>query len=342
MSIKLALQKLAEKEDLQDDIARIAATEIMTGEATDAQIAGFLMGLKLKGEKLHEIMSIQEAMLEKAIIINPQVDLCIDTCGTGGDGQKTFNISTAVAFVVAASGIPVAKHGNRAVSSTCGSADVLEELGAKIDVSPDISKRLIEEIGFAFLFAPLYHPGMKYAAGPRRELGVRTIFNFIGPILNPALAQIRCVGVPSPGYLDLISSVLEIMGVKRALVYSSEEGVDEISLGAVNDVVEVSPEGIRKYKLAASDLGLKEVPIDKVRVNSVKESASVMVSALSGEEGPYYDYLLANSALALYAAGEARNVRDGVEMAKRVIEKGDAIRKLKEYVEESGGKLELS
>ncbi len=342
MSIKMALQKLAEKKDLESEVAKAAATEIMTGEATDAQIAGFLMGLKLKGEKLNEIMSIQEAMLEKAVIINPQVNVCIDTCGTGGDGQRTFNISTAVAFVVAASGIPVAKHGNRAVSSACGSADVLEALGAKIDVSPDVSKKLIEEIGFAFLFAPIYHPGMKYAAGPRRELGIRTIFNFIGPILNPALAQIRCVGVPSPKYLDLISSVLKSMGVKRALVYCSKEGVDEISLGAVNEVVEVLPEKTRNYTLTASSFGLSEVPIDKIRVENVKEGVQAMLSALSGEEGPYYHYVLANSALALYAASKVGDVKSGVELAKQVVKNGLALQKLKEYVEKSGGKFEFS
>lgn len=342
MTIKLALQKLAEKEDLEDGIARTAASQIMTGEATEAQIAAFLMGLKIKGEKLNEVVSIQEAMMEKAIIIEPRVDICIDTCGTGGDGQKTFNISTAVAFVVAASGIPVAKHGNRAVSSASGSADVLEELGAKIDVSPEVSKGLIEEIGFAFLFAPLYHPGMKHAAKPRKELGVRTIFNFMGPISNPALAPVRCVGVPSPDYLNLISSVFKNMGVKKALVYCSEEGVDEISLGAVNQVVEVSPEETKRYTLKASDFGMKEIPIDKVRVSGVKESAKMLISALSGERGPAYDYVVANSALALYAASAVGSIRAGVDKARKTIDDGLALKKLKEYVEKTGGKFELS
>lgn len=342
MSIQLAIKNIADGLDIRAEIAKGAIYEIMEGKATDVQIAAFLMGLKLKGETATEVVAMAEAMMEKAVTIRPNVEICLDTCGTGGDGQGTFNISTTVAFVCAACGVPVAKHGNRSVSSTSGSADVLEALGAKIDIEPEHSKQLLEKIGFAFLFAPLYHPGMRYAAKVRKELGVRTIFNFLGPILNPAFAQLRCVGVSSKGHLEIIAKTLQKLGVKRAVVYHSEDGLDEISLNAPTTILDVFNDKIDLYEVEHSDFGLEKRSVEEIIVSSPQESANLLVSVLKGENTAALDYVLASSATALYVAGVESNFKDGVEKARSAIIKGAAIERLREYIELTGGEVGFS
>jgi len=340
MTVKAAIKSISELRDLDESLARQAIAEIMSGEATDAQIAGFLMGLKLKGEKPHEIAAMAQAMMDHAVTIAAPGP-CIDTCGTGGDGQSTFNISTAVAFVCAGAGVHVAKHGNRSVSSTSGSADVLEALGARIDVDPLLSQRILSEIGIAFLFAPIYHPGMRHAASARRELGVRTVFNILGPLLNPARAPYRCVGVATREHLELVAGTFERLGVERALVYHSEDGLDEISLEKETAVIELRHGTKSSYTLTAADFGMKAVPVERIRAHDPAESARLLYDALSGVRGPAFDYVVANAAAALYLAGVVGSYRGGAERARAAIDSGAALEKLQNFIEMTGGSCEF-
>lgn len=341
-TIQEALYNLAKRKNLTPDIIKRSMAEIMEGKASQAQIAGFLVGLHIKGETDEEMSAIARSMLERAKSVKVNMPLLLDTCGTGGDASHTFNISTAVAFVCAACGIPVAKHGNRSVSSISGSADVLEALGAKIDLSPSDSARLLNETGITFMFAPLYHPGMKHAAAARKELGIRTVFNLIGPIVNPAHANHRCLGVSSKKYLKRIAKVLSELGVERALVYHSEDGLDEVSLESPVDVVDVSKEGIKEYKLEVKDFGLKRTSVSRIRVKSVDESAKMMIEVFEGKNIPARNYVLANSSIALYSANATGSFRAGVEKAKQAIDSGKVLNKLAEFVESTGGKFEFS
>jgi anthranilate phosphoribosyltransferase len=342
LATQAAIRKITQRENLEPELVRKAALEIMEGRASSVLISGFLVGLHTKGETAEEIGAIAEAMMEKATLLDLQAGNLLDTCGTGGDHSGTFNISTAAAFVCAAAGIPVAKHGNRSQSSVSGSADVLEALGAKIDLTPDEALKVFEKIGITFIFAPLYHPALKHAAPVRKELGVRTIFNFIGPLVNPARASIRILGVAAEEYLERIASVLKMMGVKRALVYHSTNGLDEIALDAEVEVIEIRDNEIREYTLNHKDFGLQKVDHLLVKVDSPQESARAILAAFRGEKGPFYDYVVASAAAGIYIFGEMATLRGAVEKAKHTLDSGKAFEILEKFVEATGGKLVVS
>lgn len=342
LATQAAIKRLIQREDLDYALASRVALEIMEGRISSVLIGSFLVGLHIKGETAEEIGAIAEVMMEKANLVELKTEELLDTCGTGGDHSQTFNISTAAAFVCAAAGVPVAKHGNRSQSSVSGSADVLEALGARIDLNPEEAVRVFEKTGITFLFAPLYHPALKHAAPARKELGVRTVFNFIGPIVNPAGANVRILGVASGDYLLKIAQVLKKMGVKRALVYSSTNGLDEIALDADVEVAEISGNEIKNYLLSYKDLGLKKVDHELIKVSSAQESAKAIVSAFKGEKGPFYEYIAASAAAGLYASGRAATLRGAVEKAKHILDSGKAFEKLEKFVETTGGKLVFS
>lgn len=342
LAIQESIRRLTGKENLDYSTARNATMEIMEGKASPVLIGSFLVGLHVKGETTEEIKAIAEAMMEKAVQLDLGEERILDTCGTGGDSSKTFNISTATAFVCAACGVPVAKHGNRSVSSVSGSADVLETLGAKVSLTPDEARRVFEKVGITFLFAPLYHPGMKHAAPVRSELGVRTVFNFIGPLVNPATAKFRLLGVSSKAYVKKLAYVLKDFSIQRAIVFHAEDGLDEISLEADNFIIEISERKIREYTINHADIGLKKTPVSDVKVSSPKESAEAIIKVFQGEKTPHREYVIANSALALYAASFSKTLRGAVEAAKNAIDSGKALRKLEEFVYATGGRLVVS
>lgn len=341
-AVQNAVKKLAQKENLDYQLARKAALEIMEGKASQVLISAFLVGLSAKGETSEEIAAISETMLEKAI----KVELCqeglLDTCGTGGDGSQTFNISTAAAFVCASLGVPVAKHGNRSQSSVSGSADVIEALGGRADLAPEEARRVFEETGITFIFAPIYHPAMKHAAPVRKELGIRTVFNFVGPIVNPALAQFRLLGVSSKEHVKKVADALLKVGVKRAFVYHSENGLDEIALDSDVYVVEIDGGSIREFTLNHKDFGIEKTDHRDVVVNTPEESARAILSVLKNEKSPFYNYVVANAAAGLYVAGASKSIIGAVEMAKKAISSGKAFETLKRFVEATGGKLAVS
>jgi anthranilate phosphoribosyltransferase len=342
LAIQDSIKRLTAKEDLDYLTARNAAMEIMEGKASPVLIGSFLVGLHVKGETTEEIKAIAEAMMEKAVQMDLGEKSLLDTCGTGGDSSRTLNISTAAAFVCAACGVPVAKHGNRSVSSVSGSADVLEALGAKVDLTPDEARRVFEKAGITFLFAPIYHPGMKHAAPVRRELGARTVFNFIGPMVNPASARFRLLGVSSRAYVKKLAEVLKGFPISRAIVFHAEDGLDEFSLNADNFVIEISEGRIREYTINHADMGLKKTPVSDVKVSSPEESAEAILRVFRGEKIPHREYVVANSAAALYAASFSRTLRGAVEAAKDAIDSGKALRKLEEFVSATGGRLVVS
>lgn len=331
--IKGLLEKIVQKQNLTEEEAEIAMGEIMGGEATPAQIASFLTGLRMKGETVEEITGCAKGMRKKALKINPRVNSLIDTCGTGGDGAGTFNISTAVAIVGASAGLGVAKHGNRAVSSRCGSADVLEALGIKVDLAPQEVETSIEKVGIGFLFAPNFHQAMKYAAVPRRELGLRTIFNILGPLTNPASPQGQVLGVYNPDLTELMAKALGNLGAKRAYVVHGYPGLDEISLVGETKISELKDDIVRTFYLNPEDLGLSKVNMEDLRGGEALENAQLIVNLLQGNKGPARDIVLLNSAAALVVGGKAESLEDGIKIAADTIDAGSAYDKLQEWRE---------
>ncbi|MEW6183675.1 MAG: anthranilate phosphoribosyltransferase [Bacillota bacterium] len=329
---KETLARVVAKEDLPSEQAQAAMGMIMSGEVTPAQIGGFLIALRVKGETADEVAGFARAMREKAVGYVSRHPQLVDTCGTGGDGTHTFNISTTAAFVVAACGVPVAKHGNRSVSSSAGSADVLEALGAKIDVHPDVAGRCLDEIGFGFFFAPVCHPAMKYAAGPRRELGLRTVFNILGPLCNPAGARIQVLGVYTPELLGLVADVLSLLDVERAFVVHGAGGLDEVSpIGRVV-YAEVSNGSVQHGEFDPAVYGVPRCLIQDLRGGTVDENAVITRKVLQGDTGPKTDTVALNAALALVAAGRAGSIAEGMGMARGVIKSGAAFEKMEEYI----------
>jgi anthranilate phosphoribosyltransferase len=305
--------------------------EIMSGEATPAQLGAFLVALRLKGETAEEIAGMARVMREKALRVSVDGPL-LDTCGTGGDARGTFNVSTAAAFVAAGAGARVAKHGNRAMTSACGSADVLEALGAKIELSPEGVAACIERAGFGFMFAPAFHPAMKFAAGPRREIGIRTVFNILGPLTNPAGAQSQVLGVAEPALAEKLAMVLARLGTKHALVVHGEDGLDEVSAGAPTNVCEVKDGTVSTSVLRPSDLGLPAYAPDAVRGGSAEENADALRRVLAGEAGPLRDFTLLNAAAGLVAADLATDFQQGLLLAAQSIDSGAARDKLEAFV----------
>jgi anthranilate phosphoribosyltransferase len=313
-----------ERRDLSSGEMREAMAAIMEGRGTDAQIAAFLIGLRMKGETIDEIVGAAEAMREKARHLQTSRERVLDTCGTGGDGAGTFNISTVTALVASGAGAVVAKHGNYSVSSRCGSADLLEALGVDIRLSPPDVERCLDEGGIAFLFAPLLHGAMKFAIGPRREIAVRTIFNILGPLTNPAGAKRQVVGVYDRALTRPIAEVLARLGAERAWVVHSEEGVDEITLGGRSFVAEVADGRVEERVVTAEDFGLSPVPLEEIRGGSPEKNAEIALSILEGREGGARSTVLANAAAAVTVAGIAGSLREGTALAAEAIDSGAA------------------
>jgi anthranilate phosphoribosyltransferase len=323
-----------QRRDLSEEEAAGAMTDIMTGEATPAQIGAYMAALRLKGETVDEITGMARIMRAHALRVKHAGPL-IDTCGTGGDGAGTFNVSTAAAFIAAAGGISVAKHGNRAASSACGSADVLEALGAKIELSPEQVALCIAGTGFGFMFAPAFHPAMKYAGGPRRELGVRTVFNILGPLTNPAGTQGQVLGVPSDDLVEKMAAALSRLGTSHALVVHSEDGLDEYSISAPTLVCEVSGPEINRYQIAPEDVGLERSPRAAILGSDPAHNARIMRTILQGTEGPMLDYTLINAGAALVVGEKADNLSDGVKKAREIAVSGAALTVLDRFVAET-------
>jgi anthranilate phosphoribosyltransferase len=319
------LRKLALRESLSREEMIAAVGEVMEGRATPAQIGAFLMALRMKGETVEELTGAAEAMRARVTPVRaPAGRPLVDTCGTGGDASGSFNISTAAALVAAASGACVPKHGNRAVSSRAGSADVLEALGVPIDIPADAAERCLERHSFAFLFAPRYHPAMKHAAGPRRELGTRTMFNLLGPLCNPASVTTQVIGVFDRAWLEPLCEVLSNLGTKRALVVHGRDGSDEISIVADTDVCELREGRLRLYTVGPETAGLPRASRGDVAGGDAAENAGILRRILGAHTGPPRDVTLLNAAAALYVAGIAGDLRDGVALAARSIDEGAA------------------
>jgi len=336
VKLKEAIDKVVNHYHLAEAEAEETMFMIMEGEATPAQIAALVTALRLKGETVEEITGFARAMRAKAKRIAPRRPQLVDTCGTGGDQRFTFNISTTAAFVVAGAGLPVAKHGNRSVSSRCGSADVLEALGAKVAISPDQVELCVEELGIGFLFAPVFHEAMKHAVGPRQEIGIRTIFNLLGPLTNPAGARAQVLGVYDPHLTGVMARVLRSLGVERALVVHGQDGLDEITNTGRTRVSELVNGGIRTYYIEPADLGLTRGKLDDITGGSVVENARIMRGVLRGDPGPCRDVVLMNAAAALLIGGKAETLRDGMHQAAAAIDSGAALAKLEELIAFTG------
>lgn len=329
--IKETLAQAVEGRNLKHADMKATMQEIMGGEATPAQVAGLLVALRMKGETVDELTAAAEVMRQVATHVDLPVELrdeLVDTCGTGGDGKRLFNVSTAVAFVVAAAGGRVAKHGNRSVSSRCGSADLLEAAGVKIDLGPEGVRRCIEEVGVGFMFAPTYHAAMKHAIGPRREMGVRTLFNLIGPLTNPAGAPNQLMGVYASNWLEPLAEVLNRLGTQHAILVHSDDGLDEISVAAATQVTELKEGLQRSYTVSPNGLGLAHDSLEPLQVNDVQESLKLVREALSGTEGPARDIVVLNAAAALLACNRAEDLEAGVKLAVEAVEQGGALDKL--------------
>lgn len=328
MDIKDAIRKVADRGALSEAEAHAAMGQVMDGQATPAQIAALITALRMKGETVDEIAGFARAMRERAQRITPSADALIDVVGTGGDRLSTFNISTTAAFVVAAAGGYVAKHGNRAVSRLSGAADVLEALGVQIQIPPDMVRRAIEDIGIGFMFAPIYHAAMKHAVGPRKEIGIRTVFNILGPLTNPANASYLVVGAYSAGLTELMARVLGEMGARRAFVVHGLDGVDEVSTVGPTQVSELRNGTVRTYTITPDDLGLPQAQPEDISGGTPDENAAITTAVLRGERGPRQDIVLANAAAALLAVEAADDWQDGVALARRAIASGAAYEKL--------------
>ena len=327
-----AIHKAISGEDLTFDMARAAMEEIMDGKATQAQIASFLTALRMKGESIDEITACATVMRDKAVRIKPHGEV-IDIVGTGGDMTGTFNISTTTAFVVAAGGVPVAKHGNRSISSKSGAADVLEKLGINIQISSEQSEKILEEIGLCFLFAQLYHSSMKHAAPVRKEMGVRTIFNILGPLSNPAGASMQLMGVFDEKLTESLAQVLMNLGVTRGMVIHGCDGMDEATLTTKTKVIEIIDGGLKSYYIQPEDFGLQRCSKEELQGGDPEENAAITKNILNGtEQGAKRDVVILNSALAFYAAGKGNSIKECVSMARTVIDSGMAQKKLEQFV----------
>ena len=318
------LQKLAAREDLTTAEAAAAMREIMAGRSSPALIAGFLVALAMKGERPEEIVGLAGAMRDEAVAFDTGGADVFDTCGTGGDRAGTFNISSAAALVLAACGVPVAKHGNRSVSSRCGSADVLEALGVAVTAPPAVAERCLAAAGIAFLFAPTFHPSMRHAGPTRRELGLRTAFNLLGPLTNPARPRRQLVGVPRPELTELLARSLQLLGSERAWVVHGADGLDEISLTGHTKVSECRNGTVQTFYVHPADFGLKKVPVSAVAGGDAQENAVMVREVLDGVEGPLRDVVVLNAGAALFVAGRAASVRQGIADASAAIDSGRA------------------
>lgn len=330
-----AINKVVERVDLEEEEMAEVIEQIMDGEATPSQIASFLTALRMKGEAVSEITGAAKVMLDKANRISVTHDLAVDLCGTGGDHHGTFNVSTAASFVVAGAGVPVAKHGNRSVSSPVGSADVLEALGANIDYSIEHAQKCLEEVGIVFLFAPLYHPAMKHVAVPRKEMGIRTIFNILGPISNPAGVKHQVIGVYSESLLDPVIKVLRNLGHSNAMVIHGSDAMDEFTVTGKTVVAELRDGMVKKYQLDPSELGLKKRKLEELKGGQTsEENAEIILSVFKGEEKEAKrDIVLLNAAAAIYVTQNEADFNDALEKAIESLDSGNALSKLNQFIE---------
>lgn len=328
-----AIARLVEGRHLSESEMESVMNSVMSGSCTPAQIAALLTALRIKGETVEEIAAAARVMKEKAtkVPVSSVEDLSklVDTCGTGGDGTGTFNVSTAAAFIAAGAGVRVAKHGNRSVSSRCGSADVMEALGIRIDIGPEDVGRCVDEVGIGFLFAPRLHSAMKHAIGPRREIGIRTIFNILGPLTNPAGAKAQVMGVFREELTETMAKVLAKLGCTRALVVHGSDGTDEITITGPTKVSELSDGRLKTYMVSPEDFGLKRRPVEEIMGGDAVKNARIVASVLSGEEGACTDMAMLNAAAAILVAGAARDMKEGLEMARYSVESGRAAKKLR-------------
>jgi len=333
--ISEALQRLSAGRDLEESEARAVLLEIMGGRAGEAQTAAFLSALRVKGETAEEIVGMARAMSELAEKVEVDADVILDTCGTGGDGAQTFNISTAAALVAAGAGVTVAKHGNRSATSRCGSADVLEALGVQIDIAPEQVSRCIAEAGIGFMFAPRHHLAMKHVAPVRREMGMTTTFNLIGPLTNPAGARHQLIGVADARYVGRIAEAVRLMGSERNLIVHSEDGLDEISTTCPTAVVEVfAGQGFDvRYEVAPEEFGMRRAGLGELRGGDAAENAGILRGVLDGAEGPRLDIVLLNAGAALFIAEATRSIAEGVDAARKAVASGAARAKLDALVD---------
>ncbi len=330
--IQDAIQLLVDGASLSAGQASAVMEQIMTGEATPAQVGSFLTALRVKGETVEEISGMARVMREKSLHVSVDGPV-VDTCGTGGDGSGSFNISTTAAFVAAGAGVAVAKHGNRAMSGSTGSADVLEALGVKIALSPESVARCLNEAGFGFMFAQGYHPSMRFVAGPRREISIRTVFNILGPLTNPAGADRQVIGIADPSMADRMARVLGQLGSRKALVVHGSDGMDEITITGPSTVWLLENGEVTQFEVNPGDLGVPTSSADSIRATSAEHSAQIARSVLTGESGPARDVVLLNAAAALFAAGKAASLDIGMQLAARSIDSGAAQAKLNAVAE---------
>jgi anthranilate phosphoribosyltransferase len=334
--IKEAIARIVvEGSDLTMLEAEAVMAEIMQGEATPAQLGAFITALRMKGETAAEITGCARIMRENAIQVRPQRTDLVDTCGTGGDGSGTFNISTTVAFVASGAGLGVAKHGNRSVSSRCGSADLMQALGVRIDLSPGQVAHCIDEVGIGFLFAPAFHPAMKHAAAVRGEIGLRTIFNLLGPLANPAQVSRQLLGVYNVELTTILSEVLHAMGSEHAFVVHGADGLDELSTTGINRVSELHQGQVRTYDLDPRALGLPRSRLSELAGGTVDDNVRITTAVLRGQKGPWRDIVLLNAGVVLVAGGKARDLREGLTLAAQSIDSGRAFEKIGKLAEMS-------
>jgi anthranilate phosphoribosyltransferase len=345
--IKEMIQKVVKGQDLSEDEMIHVMNEIMEGRATDAQIGAFITALRMKGETIAEITGAAKVMRAKATPIrvqdhavsidrdeiNVDQETVVDTCGTGGDGTNTFNVSTTTAFVVAGGGLKVAKHGNRSVSSQCGSADVLGALGVNLDVAPEVVEACIRTIGIGFLYAPKLHGAMKYAIGPRREVGIRSVFNVLGPLTNPAGANVQVLGVYDPGLTSVLAEVLRRLGSTSAMVVFGEGSFDEISIVGPTRVSELRDGAVKDYRIEPEDFGMARADVSNIKGGDAPKNAAIVREVLGGQPGPKRDMVLLNAGAAFYVAGRATSMDEGIKIAADSIDSGKAAQKLEQLIE---------
>jgi anthranilate phosphoribosyltransferase len=336
LSLPQALTAITAGRDLTRDEAFGIMTTIMQGEATPAQIGAIVIALRMKGETVDEITGFAEAMRSFSNPVHTERADLLDTCGTGGSGIHKFNISTASAVIAAAAGVRVAKHGNRAMSGKAGSADVLEALGVNIQLTADQAAACLDRENICFMFAQLHHPALKHAAAPRRELGVRTIFNMLGPLANPANADRQLIGLYDRTKTETVASVLARLGLRRAMVVGSHDGLDEISLSAPTRVSELNDAEIRTYDITPEELGIATVPLGAVQGGNAEENAAIIRRVLGGEQSPYRDIVLLNTGACIYVSGRAATLREGVRTAAETIDSGKAEEKLRHWIAVTG------
>lgn len=330
MNIQQAIERLVESADINSEEMRSVMRQVMGGEASAAQIGAFLVALRIKGETIDEIAAATEVMRELATPVNIEADHLVDIVGTGGDGANLFNVSTAASFVAAAAGAHVAKHGNRSVSSTSGSSDVLQALGVKLELSPEQVARCVQEVGMGFMFAPQHHSAMKHAAGPRKELGLRTVFNMLGPMTNPAGVRRQLIGVFDPGLCRPMAEVLKRLGSEHIMVVHAHDGLDEISIASPTHVAELRDGGISEYEINPTEFGRPMGSLEGLVVGSSDESVKLIKAALSAEHQDAANMVILNAGAAIYVSGVAPTLADGVQMADDAVASGAALQKITE------------